>query len=76
MFAYICVLVLDDVNNFLLSHSRLITPQKKEEGGSSVSKSVVFTPDPIKWHITRNKDEYNLLTVSSTIRIPLAPITV
>ena len=44
------------------------TPQqKKEEGGSSVSKSVVFNkqPNPVQWHLTKNKDEYNLLTVSS-----------
>ena len=54
-----------------------LTQQKKDEGGSSVSKSVVFNkqPDPVEWHLARNKDEYNLLTVSSTNYYQSQPIT-
>ena len=32
-----------------------------------MSKSVVFDrqPDPVEWHITRNREEYNILTVNT-----------
>ena len=60
---------IQHVHTFTFTHLHTLVyiEQKKEEGGSSVSKSVVFNkqPDPVEWHLTRNKDEYNLLTVSS-----------
>jgi hypothetical protein len=76
-----CLTILSFSLTHMHTHTHLHThihsythQQKKDEGGSSVSKSVVFNkqPDPVEWHLTRNKDEYNLLTVSS---IPLTPVT-
>lgn len=42
------------------------SPQKLEEGQPSPSKPVFDKqPQPVEWHLTRNRDEYHILTVST-----------
>ena len=45
-----------------------VVVQKEDTASAKPVFNFNREPDPVEWHLTRNKDEYNILTVSGTHR--------